>query len=167
MPFYLYEIQNQTRIQLRRESLLRVLKDFAKREVGCGNRRWHAREGDLLRGMGIEACENHAVIIDLKPDATENISLYEIEDIWGFSSQEWTPLALRLKPLFVDHKEESSDRFKKRFLMPSAKAIRDNGGAIHEFLYANHSEGIEGRWRWGRSGTVNATLLWPEAFEYF
>jgi hypothetical protein len=167
VPFYLYEIHNEVCKQLRRQSLLGVLREIAQREVRNGNPRWHAREQDLLRGMGIESCQNHALIIDLKPDTIENISLYEVQDVWGFSNEEWTPLALRLKPLFVDHKDNAPDRFKKSFSMPSAQSISDNGGAIHEFLYASHNEGIEGRWRWGRNGVVNATLLWPDAFEYF
>jgi|SRR5579864_7866124 len=167
MPFFLYEIQGRTCTQLRRQSLLSVLKEFATTEVQGGNQRWHARERDLLLGMGVKAGENHGVIIDLKPDAVENVSLYEIDDIWGISNENWTPLALRLKPLFVDHKEIQPDRFKKRFRMPSTETILDNGGAIHEFLYVSHREGVEGRWRWGRNGVVNATLLWPEAFEYF
>jgi hypothetical protein len=167
MPFYLYEIQGRTCTQLSRQSLLGVLREFAGEQVGSGNWKWHAREEDLLRGMGAETAKNHAVIIDLKPDAARNISLYEIEDVWGHSTEDWTPLALRLTPLFVDRKHKNPDRFKRRFPMPSAGAIEDNGGPIHEFLYANHREGIAGSWRWGRNGVVNATLLWPETFEYF
>ncbi len=167
MPFYLYEIHGHTCTQLSRQPLLSVLKEFAKGQVGSGKWKWHAREEDLLRGMGTETTRNSAVIIDLKPDAARNVSLYEIEDVWGFSNEDWTPLALRLRPLFVDHKHKNPDRFKRRFPMPSEKAIGDNGGAIHEFLYASHREGIDGPWRWGRNGVVNAALLWPDTFEYF
>ena len=124
MPFYLYEIQGHMRIQSCRQSLLSVLKEFVKGEVGSGNWQWHAREEDLLRGMGAEACKKHVVIIDLKPTAIGNVSLYEVEDIWGSSNEEWTPMALRLKPLFVDYEEKSPGRFKRRFKMPSAEAIQ-------------------------------------------
>lgn len=113
------------------------------------------------------APKGHAVIIDLKPDAPTNVSLYRIEDVWGVSNPDWTPLALRLRPLFVDLESRNPALFKKRFRMPSDEDIKKYGGPIHEFLYATHGMGIEATWKWGRSGVVNATLLWPEVLEYF
>jgi hypothetical protein len=113
------------------------------------------------------ADDRHAVIIDLKPDTPENVSLYEVEDVWGWSNEEWTPIALRLRPLFVDYKDKNAVGLKKCFAIPSDDFVRENGTAIHEFLYCTHAEGIDWRWRWGRNGVVNATLLWPEAFDYF
>src|ERR1700722_19122273 len=68
MPFYLYQIKCNTCIQQRREPLLRVLKEFANKNVRSGISQWHAREDDLLLGMGANEDEKHAVIIDLKPD---------------------------------------------------------------------------------------------------
>jgi hypothetical protein len=167
MPFYLYQIKCNTCIQQRRESLLRVLKEFANNNVRSEIFQWHAREDDLLLGMGATGDDKHAVIIDLKPDTPENISLYEVEDVWGCSNEEWTPVALRLRPLFVDHKDKDAESVKKCFSMPSDEAVKENGTVVHEFLYCTHADGIDGRWRWGRNGVVNATLLWPEAFDYF
>lgn len=99
MPFYLYQIKCNTCIQQRREPLLRVLKEFANKNVRSGISQWHAREDDLLLGMGASEDDKHAVIIDLKPDTPENVSLYEVEDVWGCSNEEWTPVALRLRPV--------------------------------------------------------------------
>ena len=67
----------------------------------------------------------------------------------------------------MDHKDKDAESLKKCFVMPSGEAVKENGTAVHEFLYCTHGDGIDGRWRWGRNGVVNATLLWPEAFDYF
>lgn len=52
-----------------------MLKEFANKNVRSGISHWHAREDDLLLGMGASEDDKHAVIIDLKPDTPENVSL--------------------------------------------------------------------------------------------
>lgn len=122
--------------------------------------RWHMLEANLLRRLKVSA-DDYALIIDLKPKVKGNVSLYQLKDIWGFSSSGWTPVALRLESLFVDEHQENADIFKKQF---------DDGNAerelVHEFLYLN-GDANEGKWTWGMAGNVNGALLWPDAFEYF
>ena len=69
----------------------------------CGNEpgyRWHMTNERLLEQL----CKptDHAVLIDLKPKAKGNVSLYRLTDIWGFSYREWTPICLRLETFFRD-----------------------------------------------------------------
>jgi hypothetical protein len=42
----------------------------------------------------------------------KNVSLYQLLDVWGFSYEEWTPLALQLDALFSDRYEEDTDKFR-------------------------------------------------------
>ena len=62
---------------------------------------WHASSRDLIEIMDLNP-ENHSIVIDLKPDDKNNISLYELEDIWGFTDDGWTPLLLKLKALLIE-----------------------------------------------------------------
>lgn len=122
----------------------------------CG---WHMSETRLLGRLGVTP--EHAVLIDLKPRKKGNVSLYRLTDVWGFSYREWTPLCLRLEPLFMDKKSDDAEAFKEEFEFRA----EDGGTVIHEFLYLNG--GIsEGTWNWGMTGTVNGALLFRDAWEY-
>jgi len=121
---------------------------------------WQANETDLLNLLGFAPSE-HALIVDLKPSVAKEVSLYRILRVWGRSEADWTPLALQLQALYVDHPVTNVFTFKANFQLPSTTAL-----LIHEFLYLRG--GTEtGDWVWGRNGSVNATLLWPEAFAWF
>jgi hypothetical protein len=104
--------------------------------------------------------EQQEIVIDLKPTVGCNVSLYRLLDVWGFSCEEWTPLALRLECLFVDVDQADPRKFKESFTVIEAKRE-----CVGEFLYLQggvHS----GSWNWGMIGRVNGTLLWPKAFSY-
>lgn len=130
---------------------------------------WHLSESDLLGTAtdqylsGSVLPDEYAIVIDLKPGVANNVSLYELKDIWGFSYPDYTPIALRLEPLFVDHEPENSnpDAFKKCFR--DNDCLRDQ---VHEFLYLQGGYN-SGKWLWGRVGMVNGALLWPDALEFF
>lgn len=102
----------------------------------------------------------HAVLIDLKPTTTGNVSLYRLTDVWGFSYRQWTPVCLRLESLFIDEHIENADAFKEEF------RLQPDGGVIaHKFLYLNGGVS-EGNWNWGMAGSVNGALLFQDAWEY-
>jgi hypothetical protein len=127
---------------------------------------WHMSESALTsRASRLHGLPNqkYFVVIDLKPTADRNVSLYRIQNVWGVTTKTWTPLALRLQGLYVDRDTANPSRFKTSFRPPN-EAQRQN--QIHEFLYCGHSNGISDKWRWGRSGAVNGALLWPDAFNY-
>lgn len=73
---------------------------------------------------------NYFVVIDLKPNANGNVSLYRVQNVWGVTIRTWTPIALRLQGLFVDQTRVNPARFKQGF-RPPAETKRENG--IHEF----------------------------------
>lgn len=128
---------------------------------------WHLNEIDLL-GTATEQYLNqpvlaneYAIVIDLKPNVANNVSLYEIKDIWGFSYSDYTPIALRIETLFGDLDHQNPDAFKKCFR--DNNCLRDQ---VHEFLYLQGGYD-SGKWLWGRVGMVNGALLWPDALEFF
>lgn len=62
---------------------------------------WHASASDIVAAIpGTTAGQE--ILIDLKPNVSENVSLYRLTDVWGFSYDDWTPLALLLQTLFAD-----------------------------------------------------------------
>jgi hypothetical protein len=168
MPFMLYEVSPQgsdkeygfvRTVQIAGSNgplyRLQRTKNPGEREpVG-----WHTTGGEIARQFAQQgaACE---VLIDLKPYQSQNVSLYRLMNVWGFSYAEWTPVALHLEALFVDRSEADAAQFKNRFV--DHDADRDQVG---EFLYLQG--GVKGgTWNWGMVGRVNGALLWPDAFDY-
>jgi hypothetical protein len=125
-------------------------------EPGCG---WHMSETQLLDQLS--DTPGHAVLIDLKPTTTGNVSLYRLTDVWGFSYREWTPVCLRLESLFIDEHRANAEEFKEEFPFRP----EDGGVIAHEFLYLNGGTS-EGTWNWGMAGSVNGALLFQDAWEY-
>jgi len=123
-----------------------------------GNGGWHMPEEELLRRCAVEPAD-HALIVDLNPQGS--VSLYRLKDVWGYSSEVWTPLALRLEPLFVNRIERNPKEFKQEF--HDCDFDRD-AKIVHEFLYLLKRKDV---WQWGRTGSVNAAVLPPGPFTYF
>lgn len=182
MPFYLYR-KNPINggfseyIQMRKISLAGTdnviyssltatnqLQQNRGQNAGIG---WHLNETDLLSTATEQYLNEpvfpneYAIVIDLKPNVANNVSLYEIKDIWGFSYSDYTPIALRIELLFGDHHHQNPDAFKQCF--EDNNCLRDQ---VHEFLYLQGGYD-SGKWLWGRVGMVNGALLWPDAVEFF
>jgi len=120
---------------------------------------WHAAAADIVAEIP-GANQTQEIIIDLKPNVSKNVSLFRLLDVWGFSYNEWTPLALMLETIFAARKEEDVEGFKRRFDDRQADRSR-----VGEFLYLRG--GVSGgNWNWGRAGMVNGALLWKNAFTY-
>jgi hypothetical protein len=120
---------------------------------------WHASDEDVLREIGLTP-ENHAIIIDLKPNVKGIVSLYKLLDVWGYSYPAWTPIAVRLEEFFSDREESDPSEFKKTF---SDKEAEHN--LLGEFLYLQGGTN-GGSWNWGMVGRVNGALLWPSALKF-
>jgi hypothetical protein len=130
---------------------------YKEEDYGIG---WEITEKDLLEELNFNS-ESFSLVIDLKPSVKNNVSLYYLRRIWGYSYSSWTPIALQLETIYVDKEVENSEEFKKKIVIP-----RHKGDIVHEFLYLKG--GIkEGSWVWGRTGSVNGCLLWPDAFNFF
>ena len=168
MPFLLYKLSDHgtTYRQIHEIALAGKKGPFAKhvlgRMDGGGSRplEWHLSEAALLQQLDANDVDGNALLIDLKPNVHGNVSLYRLCDVWGFSYETWTPLALRLRPLFIDRDAADPPRFKAKFSNPPQHP------SVHEFLYLQGGTN-KGTWTWGRVGSVNGALLWPDALRYF
>lgn len=122
---------------------------------------WHLNVPDSLQEEGQE---NMTLMIDLKPKKLDNVSLYELMDVYGYSYPGWTPIMLCLRGILIDESPAKYD--KKSFSVPNAKIDK----FIFSMMYLNGGlkEGhIDGKWITPGLGTTNGVLLWPETLEYF
>ena len=123
--------------------------------------RWHLPLSDILRGEGL------AFLIDLKPknkSRSDDLSLYELLDVWGYSAYGWTPAMMRLRGLCVDGEPHISDP--KDFQVE----FDPHHAAVYSLLYFKGTvQGgeITGPWTSPRSSPTNSVLLWPDALRYF
>ena len=125
--------------------------------------RWHVNVVQELGGH--PDYRNSTLIIDLKPKQNPtNLSLYEVIDVWGYSSSGWSPILIRLSGLFVDENPESIER--NDFTLHDSEI----DSPIYEFLYLVGSvrDGkLVGTWRTPPVSATNAALLWPKPLNYF
>ncbi|MFW6161212.1 MAG: hypothetical protein ACODAJ_00495 [Planctomycetota bacterium] len=100
-------------------------------------------------------------MIDLKPNDEARVSLYLLRHVWGYTQEYWTPIAVLLGTIYVDHPVEDPGQFKGHF--DDRKASKE---PVAEFLYLRGGT-KGGTWGWGPVGSVNAPLLWADSFRFF
>jgi hypothetical protein len=103
-----------------------------------------------------------AIVVDIKPTSKDEFFVCELEDIYGYSDSDWTPLLWRMKVLQIG--SEPKKNHLANFEAP------DDGDIVYEFLYAQGSvkEGkTTGLWTPPKPSATNAALLWSESLEYF
>jgi len=167
MPFFLYSYEQKQ--GLRTYTLDKEIKPLAgkgplpkiikNRMPASAPYTWHVSCVDIIHEV-FGNPSSQEIIIDLKPKVKGNISLYILKDVWGYTYDWWTPIAVLLESLHVDLESKDPAKFKKAF---------DDQNAAHdlvgEFLYLRG--GIKGgTWGWGRVGSVNAALLWKESYRF-
>lgn len=104
--------------------------------------------------------DNYSVIIDIKPKANE-IFLCELDTVFGYSYEGWSPIMLRLKLLYNEAISEEFD--KTNFIYPEMPEV------IYTmyYLYGSICDGkLTGTWS-PPYGTITALLFWPEAMTFF
>lgn len=124
---------------------------------------WHL---DIEKSLaGTDEYKGSTLVMDLKPKQHKtNVSLYEVLNVYGYSSSGWTPILLHLGGLFVDADPNSVDR--NDFTISKSEI----DGPIYEVLYLNGSienGKIIGTWNAPPSSPTNAALLWPDTLNYF
>lgn len=130
----------------------------------------HFTVSDLLESNGIDPT-THRLVIDLKPNATGNVSLYDVRELWVAIHERWSPIMLRIHPLFMDRQVATGREreCKQRLLLDPN---RDAGRPIHDIIYLKGGYGKpnenQSDW-WGpsRLGQYNAPLLFPKVAERF
>lgn len=169
MPFYLYSATTngsvRTFLQGPNVSLAGNTGPLSalalKLTNGASPNKWHVTGPELVAEiLRINPNLGPAtdVLIDLKPAAKE-VSLYRLLDVWGFSDNGWTPVALHLEALIVETPSHDPAAFKRSF------TAGPNCESVAEFLYLQGATAKD-TWNWGRIGGVNGALLWPDTFRY-
>ena len=123
--------------------------------------KWHVNIESSLKDV---KQDDQTLIIDLKPKKKENLSLYEVQDVWGYSASGWTPILLHLRGLFVDEDPDCFDR--NNFV----RNPREIGIPIFSMMYlaGTVKDGkLNGKWTTPGPSPTNSVLLWPDAFKYF
>lgn len=121
---------------------------------------WHASEADLLATV-LANQMHHAIVLSAKGHARNARSMYRVLDVWGFTMETETPIALRLRPLVEEHVPEDAAAFEKRF-----NAYLRSAQPVVTFL--SLAGGVAGgNWGWSPLSKVSPTILPPAAFAYF
>jgi hypothetical protein len=143
VAFLLYSVDSQGTWDCTSEVVLcRALAEHArsilpaKKPPEWWEYQWLQSEDDLVayfkRELGLSPAR-YKLVIDLKRGDKKNVSLYQIEKIWGITTLSWTPLALHLRGLVVDKPKSNPSEFKKSF-----RPVDDSDHSdIHEFCTAD------------------------------
>jgi len=136
-----------------------------RESVSCGQSepfKWHLDVPNSFARIGFS---NSTLIIDLKPlQGDTNLSLYELLDVWGYSSYGWTPVMMRLRGLFVDADPTEIDRQYFSYDMEEA----DDPIFSVMYLAGTIVDGeLKGRWTAPGPSSTNGVLMWPEVMMYF
>jgi hypothetical protein len=107
---------------------------------------------------------NKSIIIDLKPRTENNVSLYEIKNIFGYSSFGWTPMMFHLKALKVD--EKGDQKQKEKFEIKDIN-LDNIFTFIHVYDGSVRKGEIIGKWIPPRPSSTNSVLLWEKTLDYF
>ena len=104
--------------------------------------------------------QGYSFIIDIKP-STEEAFLCELDQVFGYSYESWSPILLRLKVLCNNVQKSQFD--KGQFVLPEKTEI------IYTMLYlygSFHDRQLIGTWN-PPYGSITALLFWPDAMSFF
>ncbi len=141
------------------------IPNLLKRQLSTSDSEPHAWRVTIAEALQRQGESDSTLVINLKPKAREeNLSLYELIDVWGYSSSGWTPIMIYIRGLFVD---EAPSQFNDRDFVRKTQEVND---PIFSMMYLSgtiKSGELSGRWTPPGPSSTNSVLLWPESFEYF
>jgi len=177
MPFYIYERdENESQFIFERKMLFEALPrkiiqpklDEINKISDIEEYKWSLSVDEIQQLIlsiydTLKTDKKYVIVIDLKPNNSKKaVSLFQIENIFGYSYEDWTPLCLELRTV---HDMIDVPNLEKQKLHIEVKKS-DFQKRIYEFLYIR--KGLKsGTLNWGMTGSVNAPLLWPEVLKYF
>jgi len=153
-----YSVIEEVRLEGRSGALHRIEHNRnPAAQAGFG---WHTSEADLLTGV-LANPMHHAIVLSMKGHGRNARSMYRVMDIWGYTMQTDTPIALRLRPLVEEHVPENAAAFEKQF-----NGYLRSAAPVVTFLTL--LGGVAGgNWSWSPLSKLNPTMLPTAAFAYF
>lgn len=104
--------------------------------------------------------EDYSFIVDIKPKNKNEVFLCELDRVFGYCYNEWTPVMLRLKSLNIENPN------KKDFIYPDDPDETEILYTMY-YLYGSVSNGnLTGTWN-PPFGSITALLFWPHAMTFF
>jgi len=120
---------------------------------------------DLKKALEKEGMANSVLIINLKPNNKKtNLSLYELDHVWGYSASGWTPIMIYLRGLFVD---EVHQLVNDKDFIRKEEEIEDPIFSMMYLMGTITKGKIDGKWTPPGPSPTNSVLLWPNTFQYF
>jgi len=122
---------------------------------------WHIASDKLFKTLCLPG---NILVIDIKPNSKEELSLFKIKNIWGYSSSGWTPIMLELK-IIVHNK--NPDDYNRESVEPENYEESDS---VFTLLYLKgtiRNGKLEDKWIFPGRSSTNSVLLWPDARDYF
>lgn len=169
MPFYIYDVTasgaSRKYSRVRRISiggkhgpLAAMVQEMNTK--GQSPFQWHVSSSQILERLSGSGASQE-IVVDIDPNNKEKGTLYRLRDIWGFSEQTWTQVAVLFESIHEHKPVPDVLEFKKSF------DDRDAANELRaEFLYLRGGV-TGGTWNWGRHGSVNSVLLSRDAYRYF
>ena len=143
MPFFLYDVastasgrtyQRSREIQLAGRSGPLARLQAQSNLAGDSPHKWHVTGSEIVTAIP-GAVAGQEIIVDLMPNAKGTVSLYRLLDVWGYSEDSWTPVALRMQALFVESPATNPAQFKQEF-----SDLTAGSSFVGEFLYLRGGE---------------------------
>lgn len=133
-------------------------------EIGSA---WHINCDEIRLTLGTveDKPESRALVIEIRPDKA-TVLLCEIIELWGYSSDGWTSMMLRLKRLASENPEAINA------LQFSVNEHYHDAGQSTLMMTCTPDGSIRdgkvtGKWPKPASGLLNSAWLCPSAFSYF
>lgn len=171
MPFYLYKrekrnriecFKQQRRIKVAEKTLLYKCWNSKGRPLGT---HWQIDREDLIR----EATDGgdskaYRIYFYYNPNAENKSGLFLLEPmkIYAYTYKKngearWTILLLKLRELRNQASQRILTKAERDKLVRFFCSVKYKN--VSEFLYL---QGDKGNWNWGRVGSVNAALIYPD-----
>lgn len=116
----------------------------------------------VVQKFGIDgAVADFKVLIDATWGRDDAL-LLEIENVYGYSYERWTPVLLQLSVAAEIPKRQNGRKTPVKVIECRPRRRSD---FVHEFLYLQCGH-LGGRRTWGMMGYTNAVLLYSDAFKY-
>jgi hypothetical protein len=177
MPFYIYERdENESQYVYSRKyyfdalprKIIQPKLDQINKSTDADKCRWKLSSYDISKllfqtNSDLQIDKKYVIVVDLKPKSNTDVSLFQIENIYGYSYEDWTPLCLELRIVYDDNVDVQNLEEQKESLVVKKLDFQKR---VYEFLYILKGW-KSGKLNWGMTGSVNAPLLWPDAMGYF